>query len=100
MRCETIHLHVFWFQKAKQLQIDAKWIDDNAGKVVSIVFVVDESSSVGEKNFEICKDFIKNFLDYFSLAPGFAQVFIFSYIIAVLFIDGCVLPYKKYHDCL
>lgn len=73
-----LHSNVFkcniWSQQAAKIAIDATWIDTRAKDIVDIVFVVDESGSVGPSNFNRCKDFMKNFLDYFSIAPGHSQV--------------------------
>lgn len=56
------------------MSIDAGWIDDKARDLVDLIFVMDRSGSVSPHQFNQAKEFVKSFLDYFSLAPQHAQV--------------------------
>jgi len=57
-----------------QLKLDASWIDSAAREKVDLTFVVDESGSISHVNFQKSLNFIKSFLEYFSLASQHAQV--------------------------
>lgn len=59
---------------ADQVKYDATWIDKDAKDMVDIIFVMDRSGSVSRTAFAQAKSFVKNFLDYFSIAPLHSQV--------------------------
>ena len=42
--------------------------------MVDLIFVIDRSGSVTQTSFKKAKEFVKNFLDYFSIAPLHTQV--------------------------
>ena len=42
--------------------------------MVDLIFVMDRSGSVDSREFGQAKDFVKNFLDYFSIAAQHTQV--------------------------
>ena len=66
-------------QKVKDLKIGLNFVADTARDIVDIVFVLDVvSASINAKEFEESKIFGKNYLEYFSIAPGHSQVRDFS----------------------
>ena len=65
-------------QKVKDLKIGLNFVADIARDSVDIVFVLDVSASINAKEFEESKIFFKNYLEYFSIAPGRSQVRDFS----------------------
>ena len=69
-------LSLYHIQKvvADQVKYDATWIDKNAKDMVDLIFVIDRSGSVTQTSFKKAKEFVKNFLDYFSIAPLHTQV--------------------------
>jgi len=56
------------------LTADLEWLDARANALVDIVFVLDESGSIDNKEFDDAKGFIRGLLEYFSLSPNHGQV--------------------------
>ncbi|XP_028405797.1 uncharacterized protein LOC114528378 [Dendronephthya gigantea] len=46
---------------------------------IDVVFVIDKSGSIGRKNFEFVKNFVKMFIEYFPVFPSKTRVAIVSY---------------------
>ena len=64
---------LFW-QKVQRLKIDLNYVSEHARSLVDIVFVLDASGSIADSEFQQSKTFVKDFLEYFSIAPGHGQV--------------------------
>jgi len=73
-------VHGWWLthfpclQTAREITVDAKWVDKQANSQLDIVFVLDKSGSLGPQNYKRAKQWIRGFLDFFSVAPAYAQV--------------------------
>lgn len=59
---------------------DANWINKDAKGVVDIIFVLDASGSVSDRQCNNKLFFVKHFLEYYSISRAEAQVNIISYI--------------------
>lgn len=55
------------------MKIDATWIDKTAHDQVDIIFVIDRSGSVSNTQFDQAKEFVRNFMEYFSIATLHTQ---------------------------
>lgn len=55
------------------MKIDATWIDKTAHDQVDIIFVIDRSGSVDDNEFNQAKEFVRNFVEYFSIASQHTQ---------------------------
>lgn len=59
---------------ANNIELEASWISTDAKSMVDLIFVLDRSGSIRKEQFIQVKEFIRNFLEYFSVAVLQAQV--------------------------
>lgn len=57
---------------ATQMKHEINYVSNRANQVIDVVFVLDESGSVGPTNFKRILTFVRNTLDQFTVAPGYA----------------------------
>ena len=59
---------------AEGIEYDANWVDEDAQGVVDLVIVYDNSAGVDDTERYQAKEFLKSFLEYFSVSPLDAQI--------------------------
>ena len=74
--CSPNHSYflLLYLQVAQKMEVDAKWVDNEAHHQLDIVLVLDQSGSVGVDNYARAKQWIRSFLDFFSVSKQYTQV--------------------------
>ena len=61
-------------RKVERVELDLQYVVEHARGAVDIIFVMDVSGSIDGEEYDQSKIFVKDFLDYFSIAPDPSQV--------------------------